>query len=177
MTQKQSLASLTSAFIKILTDANGADVELSAAEQLLKTTTRRLYDVVNVLAGVGLLTRTAKSRVRWVSTGDESQQSAASSLLERERNLDGLLAKVESDLLEVSNSELFQRFGWIDVNDAMMCSPGDEVTLYWLKGPPTMSITIDPDGTDSEGGHTIVCVVEDPSDGPIELAPIGAKVV
>jgi transcription factor E2F3 len=174
MGERQSLVTVTQGFLKIMSEAEGGDVDLSVAEQTLKTTKRRLYDVVNVLAGVGLVVRSGKSRVRWTSRPCESPLRPSSDLSDRERELDALLSQVDSDLLEISNSELFHRFGWIDTADASMCASDDEVAVYSLKGPPTMRIVIDPNGPDSDS-HTIVCSVEDGSAGTIELAPVHRK--
>ena len=68
MADKQTLVHLTQGFVRILTEANGNDVELATVEKELRTTKRRLYDVTNVLAGVGLVERSGKSKVRWLGS-------------------------------------------------------------------------------------------------------------
>jgi transcription factor E2F3 len=67
MSERQTLVALTQSFMNILADANVSEVELASVEAELKTPKRRLYDVINVLSGVGLVERTGKSRVRMVS--------------------------------------------------------------------------------------------------------------
>ena len=172
--KKQTLVSLTEGFVKILMDANGADVDLSIVEKVLKTTKRRLYDVINVLSGVGLVERTGTSRVRWtankgVSGGDAMRYSA----MEREKELDLCLAKVEADLTDLFRSELFQKFGWIDREDANLIEPDQSIALYSLRGPPSMSIIVaDEEGKDSDEQKRFICKIDDRRDGQIELNPI-----
>jgi hypothetical protein len=174
MAEKQSLARVTQGFIALLIESREAEVDLVAAEQQLKTTKRRLYDVVNILAGVGLVVRTGKARVRWAQAGAGPPRGAAA-LAERERQLDAMLGQVEADLLEISRSELFQKFAWIDPADAIACLVGRTGTAYALTGPPSMTIVLDRDG-DGDGAESrgILCSVPSPSDGGIRFAPIEA---
>lgn len=169
MAGKQSLVSLTQGFVKIMTEANGADVDLGVIERVLNTTKRRLYDVVNVLAGIGLVARTGKSRVKWILNPSSSRKSGENS--DREPELDALIVQVDSELIEISDSELFQRCGWIDAHDAGDCIRDDSISVYSLKGPPAMSIRITAD-EEIDGNNRILCCVENPSDGPIQFCPI-----
>jgi transcription factor E2F3 len=168
--EKQTLVSLTQGFIKILTGANGGEVELAVIEKTLNTQKRRLYDVINVLAGVGLVERTGKSRVKWIS---QSTQSAVNNLdvSEKELELDQLIARVDADLQDITSSELFQRFGWIDQEDAYLCEPDESVSLLSLKGPPSMSIAIRNDEYEADA-KSILCRIEKPSEGPMQMRSI-----
>jgi hypothetical protein len=171
--EKQSLVSLTQAFLKILTDADGGEVDLSIAEKTLKTTKRRLYDVINVLAGVNVVQRTGKSRVRLISSCPPEVRVSADTrdYVEREREIDALLAVVDSELADLSESELFKRCAWVDADDADACAPDRAISLFALRGPPSMSIVVRDDETDINN-RTVICKVEDPRDGCIQIDPI-----
>jgi len=174
MAAKQSLVALTQAFLKILADAGGSEVELTSVEAALKTTKRRLYDVINVLSGVGLVERTGKSRVRLVSICLPEPKVAAT-CQERERELDDLIRRADREITDISNSELFRRCAWIDRADADLCEPDTSDALYSIRGPPSMSIIIngvDPDSSD----RIISCQVENPHDGCIQLNPVRSLV-
>jgi transcription factor E2F3 len=174
MSEKQSLVTLTQGFVKIITGAKGGEVDLTAIEKDLKTTKRRLYDVVNVLSGVGLVERTGKSRVRWLSSlPDDPLQPPEISV--RERELDDLIRQVDSDLMEISASELFQCCGWIEPQEAADCVQNQSLAVYSLRGPPTMEIQINSsDGPD--GDQVIQCQVEDPRSGIIQLMAVRESV-
>jgi hypothetical protein len=167
MSERQTLVALTQSFLKILADANGSEVELTNVEAALKTPKRRLYDVINVLSGVGLVERTGKSRVRMVlgSSGPRLP------LGHHERELDELIRRVDHELLDISNSELFRRCAWIDRADTDLCEPDSTVALYSLRGPPSMSVVIKEAERDPNC-HIISCQVEDDHDGHIQFDPV-----
>jgi transcription factor E2F3 len=165
---KHTLMSLTQGFIQILTNANGAEVELSTIERALNTQKRRLYDVINVLAGVGLVERTGKSRVKWVSQ-EYGNSVSRGDISEREKEIDRLTEKVDADIQDIVSSELFQKFGWIDREDADLCEPDMSVSLYSLRGPPSMSVV--PRDTE-DGDRSILCRVGDRSEGQIHVHAI-----
>jgi transcription factor E2F3 len=174
MSEKQTLVALTQSFLKVLADANGSEVELTSVEAALKTTKRRLYDVINVLSGVGLVERTGKSRVRLLSTFPV-EPNVATAHQERERELDELIRRVDHELSDMSNSELFKRCAWIDRADTDLCQQDAAVSLYSIRGPPSMSIIIkdtDPGSND----RIISCQVENPHDGHIQLHPVRSLV-
>jgi hypothetical protein len=170
MADKQTLVSLTQGFIKILTEAKGQDVDLVSVEKRLNTQKRRLYDVVNVLSGCGLIERTGKARVKWVAQ-ECSSGGVRSEVSEKEREIDRLMAKADSDLEDILSSELFERFGWIDQDDADQCEPEMSVSLYSLRGPPSMSVKTS-DG--EHGDRCLLCKVEDRQEGQIQLSAIRA---
>jgi hypothetical protein len=168
--EKQSLVSLTQGFMRIISEAENTEVDLATIESTLQTTKRRLYDVINVLAGVGIGQRTGKSRVRLVSARP-ADTSASAEQLEHERELDRLIGVVDAELADLSNSELFKRCAWLDRQDVEACEPDSGVALFALHGPSSMSIEDHDDENDAEN-RTIICKVESPQDEPIQLEPI-----
>ncbi|KAH0794127.1 transcription factor E2F6-like [Histomonas meleagridis] len=165
MADKQTLVHLTQGFVRILTEANGNDVELATVEKELRTTKRRLYDVTNVLAGVGLVERSGKSKVRWLGSHTNFGNQFNSQLSQKEMEINRLTAEVDNELADLSNSELFATCAWIDPSDAELIEPDQSIDLYALTGPPKMVIQWK--GPDS----VLVCKV-DPSEGEIQLTPI-----
>lgn len=60
-----SLGVLTRRFIQHLNDAGGASLDLNAAAESLQVPKRRIYDITNVLEGVGLIEKVSKSNIQW----------------------------------------------------------------------------------------------------------------
>ena len=135
--EKQSLVSITQGFIKIMKDAGGRDVDLEDCERRLKTPRRRLYDVVNVLSGVNLLTKSGKSSMRWADVHPQISPGFGS---ERERELDRLIEKANAELLDLTESELFKKFAYLTTDDLSKVSDGDSKVLYSLSGAQQMNI-------------------------------------
>lgn len=187
--EKQTLVNLTQSFIKILTEANGKEVDLSFCERKLNTPKRRLYDIINVLAGVGLIQRLGKSKVKIAETQDIAKLNLDNNLAggfsndfnnnnnnsnaiisDHERELDMLLNKCETELNDLSESELFHQFAYITENDISNLDPDGDYMLFSITGPRSLSVKMDSDPNDPEV-HRLICHVEN-GDGAINVQPI-----
>ncbi|KAF9170501.1 e2f transcription factor, partial [Mortierella sp. AD011] len=60
----RSLGLLTKLFIKLLKEENGT-LDLNMTAEKLKVQKRRIYDITNVLEGIGLIEKFKKNNVRW----------------------------------------------------------------------------------------------------------------
>lgn len=60
-----SLSLLTKKFISLLDSSEDGSVNLNDASKYLKVQKRRIYDITNVLEGVGLLHKTFKNNIQW----------------------------------------------------------------------------------------------------------------
>lgn len=187
--EKQTLVNLTQSFIKILTEANGKEVDLSFCERKLNTPKRRLYDIINVLSGVGLIQRLGKSKVKIseiqdiaklnldfnVPSGFNSEVNNGSSnsniaISDREREIDMLLNKCETELKDLSESELFDQFAFITEDDISNIDPTSEYMLFSISGPKSLSTIMDSDPQDPFL-HRLIFKIES-GDGAINVQPI-----
>lgn len=167
---KQTLVNLTRGFIALLQEMDGNEVELVAAEKKLGASKRRLYDVTNVLAGIGLIERCGKSKVRWVGQPTPMDDSSINNILmERESEIDRLTLMVDELLKDLSQSELFKEKAWVSEEDVRKLDPDGNTTLFALQGPQSMTIQIiDQDS----GSHHMICKTDD---GQIIMTPISMQ--
>ena len=49
----------------MLTDAHLGTIDLNRAAEALKVQKRRIYDITNVLEGIGLIEKKSKNNIRW----------------------------------------------------------------------------------------------------------------
>mmetsp|Transcript_26108 Transcript_26108/g.84024 ORF Transcript_26108/g.84024 Transcript_26108/m.84024 type:complete len:263 (+) Transcript_26108:96-884(+) len=63
-----SLALLTQKFVGLIQEAPDGCVDLNAAAQELNVQKRRIYDITNVLEGIGLVIKTTKNNIQWTGT-------------------------------------------------------------------------------------------------------------
>ncbi|XP_043242797.1 transcription factor E2F1-like isoform X2 [Amphibalanus amphitrite] len=85
-----SLGTLTKRFVGLVRAAGDGVIDLNQAAQLLRVKKRRIYDITNVLEGVGLLEKRSKNRVRLAEATSAADAGRADA--ERlERQLDQLL--------------------------------------------------------------------------------------
>jgi hypothetical protein len=164
---KQSLAILTKDFISLVIAAGGAEIELALLEQRLSASKRRLYDVANVLAGVGLIERCGKSRVKWLGhVSVMGSYDLHQVLLDRDQELDTLTATTDAYLDDLLKSPAFHEHAWFSVEDISRLDPDVSMNLFAIKGPPSMTIeVIDSD----DQSHHMICKADD---GIIEMTPV-----
>lgn len=63
---ENSLGELTRKFIMLIRDSkDNLSVDLNDAAVKLKVQKRRIYDITNVLEGIGLIEKTIKNKIRW----------------------------------------------------------------------------------------------------------------
>lgn len=63
---EKSLGLLTTKFVNLLQNSNGGVLDLKvAADQLAVRQKRRIYDITNVLEGIGLIEKKSKNSIQW----------------------------------------------------------------------------------------------------------------
>nr|XP_009606865.1 transcription factor E2FB-like [Nicotiana tomentosiformis] len=77
-----SLGLLTKKFINLIKHAEDGMLDLNKAADTLEVQKRRIYDITNVLEGIGLIEKKLKNRIQWkgldVSKPGEADESIAS---------------------------------------------------------------------------------------------------
>ena len=64
-TPRSSLSLLTKKFISLIERADHGTIDLNRAAEVLKVQKRRIYDITNVLEGIGLIEKKSKNNIRW----------------------------------------------------------------------------------------------------------------
>lgn len=89
-----SLGILTKKFVDLLQESPDGVVDLNDASTKLAVQKRRIYDITNVLEGIGILEKKSKNNIQW---------KCGNSLLTSERSND---IKLENERLEQKENEL-----------------------------------------------------------------------
>eukprot|EP00731_Ephydatia_muelleri_P026144 Em0018g244a len=111
---EKSLGLLTSRFVQLLQNAEGGVLDLRKAADVLDVKQkRRIYDITNVLEGIGLIEKESKNSIRWKgssrhgNSADMALQLARlktrkAALLEKEQELDEQCTKVRQCLKNIT---------------------------------------------------------------------------
>lgn len=67
---RSSLSLLTQRFISLLKSCYKHTLDLNEAARTLNVQKRRIYDITNVLEGIGLIAKTSKNTVTWRHSSD-----------------------------------------------------------------------------------------------------------
>lgn len=71
-----TLTHLTKRFVKLLNSSSERVINLNEASTRLSVAKRRIYDITNVLEGIGLLQKTSKNVTRWIDCPRDSPFAA-----------------------------------------------------------------------------------------------------
>ena len=66
--KENGLVELTKKFIDLLKTAPEQTIDLNDAVKVLNVQKRRIYDITNVLEGIGLICKVSKNNIRWEGT-------------------------------------------------------------------------------------------------------------
>ncbi|KII64404.1 Transcription factor E2F5 [Thelohanellus kitauei] len=108
---EKSLGLLASKFVHLLLEAPSGVLDLrKAADEMQVRQKRRIYDITNVLEGIGLIEKKSKNSVQWKGVHGSSNDDLKSRVTELSNDvnclerLDGILAKHGSNLeLSIAN--------------------------------------------------------------------------
>ncbi|XP_053294383.1 transcription factor E2F5 [Pleuronectes platessa] len=106
---EKSLGLLTMKFVGLLQEAKDGVLDLKvAADSLAVKQKRRIYDITNVLEGVGLIEKKNKNIIQWrgENTGSQTQE-----MLEQVKVLKSQISE-----LEAQEKELDQQKAWLEEN-------------------------------------------------------------
>ncbi|KAK7837032.1 transcription factor e2fc [Quercus suber] len=161
-TQKTDIGLLTKKFLSLIQEAKDGTLDLNHTAEILQVQKRRIYDITNVLEGIGLIEKTSKNHIRWKGYGDVGQQE-----------LDGQVAALKAEnaslYLEECSLDEFIRYLFLTGEDIMSLPCFQNQTLIAIKAPQASNIEV-PDPNEDIGFHQRQCNMTIRSTtGPIDL--------
>lgn len=158
-----SLGLLTKRFVDLLQTAPDGTVDLNKASDMLSVQKRRIYDITNVLEGIGLVNKKSKNNVQWLAArvSSEDLEGELQDLEAKENELDNLIEQAERDLRQLSQDK---RFAYITYQDLHTIRDYKDKTVFAIKAPPGTQLQV-PQELKKES-----CILHLKSDnGPIEV--------
>lgn len=151
-----SLGLLTKKFISLIKQADDGVLDLNKAADTLDVQKRRIYDITNVLEGIGLIEKKLKNRIRWKGLGvsrpgevdDEvaSLQAEVESLYVEERRVDESIREMRERLRILSEDENNQKWLYVTEEDIKSLPCFQHDTLIAIKAPHGTTLEVpDPD--------------------------------
>ncbi|XP_058502078.1 transcription factor E2F4 isoform X2 [Solea solea] len=148
---EKSLGLLTTKFVTLLQEAKDGVLDLkAAADTLAVRQKRRIYDITNVLEGIGLIEKKSKNSIQWKGVGPGcNTREIADKLID---------LKAELDDLALRENELDQQRVWVqqsiknvtdDTNNGPMAYIKHEDLCGAFKGDTLLAIRA-PNGTQLE---------------------------
>lgn len=145
-----SLGLLTKKFIQLLKGASDGVVDLNKASEELGVQKRRIYDITNVLEGVGLIEKKSKNNIRWrdgrgAATLNGSRQRFLQQEIDEyakvESELDELIEGAVSDLRGITEN-VDRRYAYVTYRDLRSISSLADQTVIAVKAPPETRLEV-----------------------------------
>ncbi|KAJ8961234.1 hypothetical protein NQ318_008917 [Aromia moschata] len=137
-----SLSLLTKKFSDLLEKSPNGVVDLNRASQELKVQKRRIYDITNVLEGIGILEKKSKNNIQWKGGHGDSNfltLTRQMQLLEDQENaLDKMIISAESELRKLNND----RYGYVTYQDLRSIDRFRHKTVMAIKAPPNTHLSV-----------------------------------
>lgn len=133
-----SLGLLTKKFVSLFHNDPSGTVDLNKASEGLGVQKRRIYDITNVLEGIGLVEKKSKNTVHWVGSSDEltaehAKMHADLADLEADENqLDSLIKDAEMQLKLLNENK---RYAYVKYQDLMDIPTFRRSTCHAIKAP------------------------------------------
>ncbi|CAH1183116.1 unnamed protein product [Phaedon cochleariae] len=138
-----SLSLLTKKFSDLIERSPNGVVDLNRASQELGVQKRRIYDITNVLEGIGILEKKSKNNIQW--KGCRSQNGRYVALSKQLRNLDDLengldrmIGSAESELRKLNSDG----YGYVTYQDLRSIDAFRHKTVMAIKAPPHTQLSV-----------------------------------
>lgn len=167
--QENSLGELTKKFIQLIKRTDDYCIDLNDAVGELDVQKRRIYDITNVLEGIGLIEKYSKNKIRWngamrldnfgVEEGQISEEVEKEKQKDQEKEierlnseleeyekeekwLDTMISTVNNQLHEMANDELYEQFAYVTYEDIKNINEDKDNTLLAIRAPPGTKLEI-----------------------------------
>ncbi|XP_015276718.1 PREDICTED: transcription factor E2F4 [Gekko japonicus] len=163
---EKSLGLLTTKFVSLLQEAKDGVLDLKlAADTLAVRQKRRIYDITNVLEGIGLIEKKSKNSIQWKGVGPGcNTREIAHKLIElkaeiedleqRERELEQQKMWVQQSIRNVSDDVQNNQLAYVTDEDLCKCFAGD--TLLAIRAPSGTQLEVPvPEGLNGQKKYQI----------------------
>lgn len=151
-----SLGLLTKKFVNLIMEAKDCTLDLNHTAKVLEVQKRRIYDITNVLEGIGLIEKTSKNHIRWKRCNDIGSKelddqvtrlkAEIQSLYAEECRLDDCIREKQESLRFLDEDADYQKYMFLTKEDIMSLPCLQNQTVFAIKAPENTYIEVpDPD--------------------------------
>eukprot|EP00644_Phytophthora_capsici_P008022 jgi/Phyca11/530183/estExt2_fgenesh1_pm.C_PHYCAscaffold_580018 len=181
-----SLGLLTKRFVELIQAAPSKDLDLNTAAESLGVQKRRIYDITNVLEGIGLIEKTSKNNIHWkgasgpTGAGDGGYQGmdhlrqSISDLRQEELKYDQDIKMVSQNIRRLYEEEAFDKgsfenFCYVTHDDMRRQENFADQCVMAIKAPPGTTLEVpDPDEGLPAGKRRFQIFLKS-TDGPVDV--------
>ena len=125
--QENSLSTLTKQFIEYMQSIPDGKIDLNEASNKLKVLKRRIYDITNVLEGIGIIVKYEKNKVEFTTKGRQilsngmtkEQMDSIKAIEEENEMIEQEIAKIDAKIYELSETDDYKNYAYFTKEDIM----------------------------------------------------------
>ncbi|KAK4528150.1 hypothetical protein GAYE_SCF51G6084 [Galdieria yellowstonensis] len=173
-----SLGFLTKKFIELIQNTEGGAIDLNEITRQLNVQKRRIYDITNVLEGIGVIEKKEKNIIVWKHQEMEENPAIVEykdsiveqlkQLSEEESALDGAIADTQSALRELVCSQ--KELAYVTVSDIRSIPSLQGDTLIAIRAPPGTELEVPDPEEGMPAGQKRFQIFLKSSGGPIDCS-------
>lgn len=153
-----SLGLLTKKFVELLQQADEGVLDLNIAAQKLGVQKRRIYDITNVLEGIGLIEKRSKNNIQWKGSSEEGPDASAAAeskrlelnelqrevedLTTQETLLDEYVRRMQETLRDLTGTQEMKQLAYVTHEDLRDLPGLKDQTLIAIKAPPGTELEV-----------------------------------
>mmetsp|Transcript_67745 Transcript_67745/g.167367 ORF Transcript_67745/g.167367 Transcript_67745/m.167367 type:complete len:319 (+) Transcript_67745:25-981(+) len=176
-----SLYFLTKKFVGLVQLAEDGILDLNSAAVDLRVKKRRIYDITNVLEGIGLIEKQSKNNIQWKGfdldansactqeDGEiEALQKKLRDLNKRSERMDDYLAQLVGSLQKKHSEPEFRERAYVTDEDIKALEAFQEKTIMAIKAPKGTKMALPYPDQNSEQPQGYQIYLQSP-DGPVDI--------
>lgn len=148
---------MTRKFVALIKSSPDFTLDLNEAVRILNVQKRRIYDITNVLEGIGYIEKKHKNTIKWVGIKsedpdfkEENEQNKAiiEELQEKDRELDLCLEKAQENLLKISREQESLNYAYLKYSDFEHLENKDN--FFIIKAPKGSTLEVPLHGSNDD---------------------------
>lgn len=141
-----SLSLLTKKFIHLVESSQDGVVDLNVASEKLEVQKRRIYDITNVLEGIGILEKKSKNNIQWKGGQLPNDRNDIATLRKeladleaKENTLDRLIHGADQNLRELCAD---RQYAYVTYHDLRSVPMYKDQAIMAVKAPPEATLHV-----------------------------------
>ena len=135
--QENSLCQLTKKVMQYIKNKNKANININELVKDLGVKKRRIYDITNVLQGIGYIEKKGKNEINWTKKNIFNKKNKIKNniikLYNQINELNTLINETKEELISISTKNDFNRFAYITFMDLINISENEKLNFIVLK--------------------------------------------
>ncbi|KAM0680076.1 hypothetical protein GINT2_000638 [Glugoides intestinalis] len=141
---ENSLFILTRKFIKLIYSSAEQLISMTQAAEILQVAKRRIYDITNVLEGLGMVSKWSVNSVKWIggnveellgNEGNTSDEEASKKQALDEKEIDEEIENLNIEIAELSSNEKNLENAYVTYEDLQNLKIFQNKLVFAVKAP------------------------------------------